>query len=56
MILIRINELPAGAMEDGTLMRHEVSHATSQFYRVGDQLYERIVRDSGEITVYKLME
>jgi hypothetical protein len=37
-------------------MRHEVSRATSQSYRLGDQLYERIIRDSGEITVYKLAD
>ena len=56
MKLIKIDKLPAGAVKEGPTMRHEVSRATSQSYRIGDQLYERIVRDSGEIIVYKLVD
>jgi hypothetical protein len=57
MQLVRINSLPKGAEKDGPPLRME-DHggATVQGYRIGDQLYERVVEDSGTIKVFKLGE
>jgi hypothetical protein len=55
MELVRINKLPIGAVKDGPPLRMEDHGGSSvQSYRVGDQLYERVLRDSGEIVIYKL--